>query len=206
MCWTFSLKYPQAKWLEKLTERGVRERARQLYEQLDQLEGWVAAGRRQMLAESRRQPAKKNLQLIPTLGEISVAQLIATVDTPHRFRSKRQLWSYSGFALETHASGEYRVVGGELQRKRKAPQVRGLNVNHNRGLKEVFKGAATQASSSPRGGVLYEFYRGLLAKGLQPEMARLTLARKIATLVLTLWKKGEEFNAELVKNQASLSA
>src|SRR6516225_1259920 len=68
-------------WLAKLSERGVRERARQLYQQLDQLAGWGATARRQMLAESRRHQAKKILQLIPTLGEISVAELIATVDT-----------------------------------------------------------------------------------------------------------------------------
>ena len=32
---------------------------------------------------------------------------------------------------------------------------------------------------------------GILAR---PEMARLTLARKIATLALTVWKKGEAFD------------
>jgi hypothetical protein len=35
-----------------------------------------------------------------------------------------------------------------------------------------------------------------LAKGIKPTMARLTLARKIAAITLTLWKKGENFDAE----------
>jgi hypothetical protein len=43
----------------------------------------------------------------------------------------------------------------------------------------------------------------LLDKGMKPEMARLTLARKIAAITLTLWKKGERFDAELVKPQAA---
>jgi hypothetical protein len=30
----------------------------------------------------------------------------------HRFRTKRQLLAYSGFAVETHDSGEYRWVRG----------------------------------------------------------------------------------------------
>jgi len=30
----------------------------------------------------------------------------------------------------------------------------------------------------------------LVAKGMRPEMARLTLARKIATIVWIVWKKG----------------
>jgi len=38
---------------------------------------------------------------------------------------------------------------------------------------------------------------------MEPEMASLTLARKIATLALTLWKKGEGFNAEHRKAQAA---
>jgi hypothetical protein len=29
--------------------------------------------------------------------------IVATIDTPHRFRTKRQLWSYSGLAVVTHS-------------------------------------------------------------------------------------------------------
>jgi len=43
----------------------------------------------------------------------------------------------------------------------------------------------------------------LLAKGMKPEMARLTLARKIAATTLTLWKRGERFEAEQLKAQAA---
>jgi hypothetical protein len=42
------------------------------------------------------------------------------------------------------------------------------------------------ASSKP--GLLQEFYTAFLAKGIRPEMTRLTLARKIATIVLIVWK------------------
>jgi hypothetical protein len=43
------------------------------------------------------------------------------------------------------------------------------------------------ASSKP--GPFAEFYAALVGKGMRPEMARLTLARKIATIVLIVWKK-----------------
>ena len=66
--------------------------------------------------------------------------------------------------------------------------IRGLNQNHNRDLKNLFKGAAVLASTKP--GPFQEFYAALLAKGMRPEMARLTLARKIATIVLIVWKRG----------------
>jgi hypothetical protein len=38
---------------------------------------------------------------------------------------------------------------------------------------------------------------------MEPEMARLTLARKIATITLTLWRKEERFDAEQLKTQAA---
>jgi len=68
-------------------------------------------------------------------------------------------------------------------------------------MKEIFKGAAIRASCGV--GPLREFYVSLLDKGMQPEMARLTLARKIAAITLTLWKKEERFDAEQLKTQAA---
>jgi hypothetical protein len=38
---------------------------------------------------------------------------------------------------------------------------------------------------------------------MRPEMARLTPARKIAAITLTLWKKGVGFDAEQLKPQAA---
>src|SRR5262249_2209837 len=98
-------------------------------------------------------------------------------------------------------SAQYRFVRGELQRAKKPQQVRGLNRNHNHEMKEIFKGAATRASCGT--GPFREFYVSLLEKGMKPEMARLTLARKIAAIALTLWKKDERFDAERLKMQAA---
>jgi len=187
----------RAQWLGQLSERGVRERASQLYEQLAQLEEWVARARLQMLRESRKQKAKKILEQIPTLGEISVAQLIATVDTPFRFRSKRQFWTYSGLAVVRHTSADYQFAQGELRRRTKPGPTRGLNRNYNRRLKRLFKSAALAGSSK---GPFKPYYERLLARGLNPELAQVTLARKIAAVTLTLWKKGASFDQEkLVK-------
>jgi hypothetical protein len=52
-------------------------------------------------------------------------------------------------------------------------------------------------------GPFQDFYQRSLAKGIKPTMARLTLARKIAAITLTLWKKGENFDAEKLKSQAA---
>src|SRR4026207_1203250 len=186
-------------WLEKLSEAGVRRRAERLYQQLDALVQIRREARRELLAESGKHPATQLLRQIPRLGPIRVALLIALVQTPHGFRTKRQLWAYCGLALQTRASGEYRFTGGELQHSKRLPALRGLNVNHNHDLKNVFKSAATQVSTSPD--ALGDFYRSLLAKGMKPAMARLTLARKMAAIVLTIWKKGERFDPGELKRQ-----
>ena len=90
--------------------------------------------------------------------------------------------------------GVHRSVDGQLQRAKKQISIHGLNRNHNHDLKNLFKGAAIVASSKP--GPFQEFYTALLAKGIKPEMARLTLARKIATIVLIVWKRGACFDAQ----------
>ena len=79
--------------------------------------------------------------------------------------------------------------------------IRGLNKDHNHDLKGLFKAAATRASVQP--GPFQDFYQRSLAKGIKPTMARLTLARKIAAITLTLWKKGENFDVAKLKSQAA---
>ena len=83
---------------------------------------------------------------IPRIGPIRAARLLALMQTPHRFRSKRQLWTYSGLGIETHDSAQFRFVSGQLQRSKKPQKIRGLNRNHNHEMKEIFKSAAARAS------------------------------------------------------------
>jgi transposase len=191
----------RGEWLNKIPQAGVRRRAELLYQQLDGLQDLRRKVRPELLAESRKHKAAKLLRQIPCIGPIRAARLVALMQTPHRFRSKRQLWNYSGLAIETHDSAQYRYVGGQLQRCKKPQQLRGLNQNHNHEMKEIFKSTATRASCST--GPFRDFYAALLAKGMKPEMARLTLARKIAAITLTLWKKGASFDAEQLKSQAA---
>ena len=100
----------RAEWLSKITEPGVRRRAEFFYLELDGLQKLRQEARRDLLAESRQHDATKLLEGIPYIGPIRAALLIALMQTPHRFRTKRQLWAYSGLALETHSSGEYHYV------------------------------------------------------------------------------------------------
>ena len=154
------------------------------YQQFDALRSLRQDVRRELLTEAQKHDAWKLLRAIPFIGPIRAALLIALIQTPHRFRTKRQLWTYSGFGIETYSSAEHRYVQGELKRAKKPASIRGLNRNHNHDLKNLFKSAATVAAAKP--GPFQEFYERLVAKGIRPEMARLTLARKIAASTLIL--------------------
>jgi transposase len=131
---------------------------------------------------------------------VRVAQLIAAVITPHRFRSKRQFWSYCGLAVVTKSSADYRIEGAQLRRTKKAADTRGLTRSHNRTLKRVFKSAAQAAS---RCEPFKSWYAGLLGRGLRPELARVTVARRIAAVTLAVRKSGGDFDAGEVMKQAA---
>jgi transposase len=191
----------RSEWLGKISEAGVRRRAEHYYQQLDVLRLLRQEVRRDLLVESKKHKAWKLLRQIPGIGPIRAAVLIALIQTPHRFRTKRQLWNYSGLGLETHDSAQYCVVEGQLQRSKKPVTLRGLNKNHNHDLKDIFKGAAMRSSTAA--GPLHDFYEALLAKGRKPTMARLTLARKIAAIVFIVWKKEVRFDANHLKQQAA---
>jgi len=191
----------RAEWLGKITETGVRRRAEHYYGQLDALVSLRQQVRRELLTESRQHKAWPLLREIPGIGPIRTALLLALLQTPYRFRTKRQLWTYSGLGLETHDSAQYCLVEGQLRRSRKPLMLRGLNQNHNHHLKAIFKGAALEATSVP--GPFRNFYEALLAKGSKPTMARLTVARKIAAIVLTVWKKEVSFDANYLKQRAA---
>src|SRR5882724_4349218 len=151
----------RAEWLGKIREAGVRRRAEQLYQQLDMLQHLRQQTRGELLAESRKHTITVRLRQIPSLGPIRSALAVALIQTPHRFRTKRQLWAYSGLALETRTSGEHRLVEGQVRRSKKLLCIRGLNKDHNHDLKGLFKGAATMASVRP--GPFQDFYQAALA-------------------------------------------
>lgn len=191
----------RAQWLDKIAEAGVRRRAEFYYQQLDELGSLRQQVRRELLAESGKHRASKLLCQVPSIGPIRAALLIAILQTPHRFRTKRQLWAYGGLGIETHSSADHRYVDGQLRPSKRQASLRGLNRNHNHELKNIFKGAAVIAATKP--GPFQEFYAALVAKGMRPEMARLTLARKIAAITWIVWKKGVSFDAQHLKPQTA---
>ena len=189
-------------WKGKLDSDALRARADLLYKQMKSLDDLTSDAQKAMLEEAGKHAGYKLQCKVPGLGRIRAATVIATVGTPHRFRTKRQYWAYCGFAVMTHMTGEYEIVDGRRQRRKKPLQTRGLNKNFNRMLKAVYKGAAITAIKKEP---FNRYYQRLIDNKMRPEMAQLTVARKIAAISLSVWKKGEKFDPKRV-NQAEESA
>ena len=190
----------RGEWLKKLEIDGIMTRANYLYQELDGLRVLRDEAEKAMCREVRKQSAYKVISQVPGLGPVRTAQVIAATGSPHRFRTKRQYWPYCGLAVVTRTSADYEWVDGRTKRKKKPVQTRGLNKNYNRTLKAVFKGAAVTVIQ--RDQQFKQYYQRMIDKGIRPEMACLTVARKISAITLTVWKKGEKFDPERL-NQAA---
>ncbi len=178
-------------WMQRLPV-GIRCGCSMLFAEYDALHDIRQKAEKALHAELRKHSIARTLKSCPGMGPIRIARLLSVVVTPHRFRTKRQFWSYCGLAIVTHVSHEKRRVNGRWIRVAE-PRPRGLNYNHNHTLKDVFKGAALSAVTAHC--PLRVKYESLCDNGTKPHLARLTIARKIAATVLAMWKHKEVYDS-----------
>jgi transposase len=190
----------RSQWLEQLIEEAARQRAAWLLAELDAISALRREANNRMLAEARPHPAFARLVGVPGLGPVRVAQLIAAVGSPHRFRTKRQFWAYCGLAVVTKSSADYHQVAGQWVRQARATQTRGLNEQFNHRLKAVFKSAVLEALKDE---TLKRYYERLRERGLRAEVGRVQVARKLAAVALAVWKRAEAYDAERVMRRAA---
>jgi transposase len=187
-------------YLKRLPDRS-KPRALTLYTELDLLLELRKSAEKEMIAEAKRHPVFQTIKTIPGLGDLRVSQMMPRIITPYRFRSKRSFWRYVGLAIETRSSSDWeRDPDGIWQRAQKE-KTRGLNRNYNRPLKNIFKGAATTVIQSRRNDPIYHHYCSLLDGGTKPPLAKLTIARQIASITLGLWKSGKEYDPKALKKE-----
>lgn len=178
-------------WLGQLPIT-YRSSAELLYAQLDALREVKKDAHAELVEESHRHSISRVLETCPGLGSVRVALLLPILVTPHRFRTSRQLWAYSGLGVVMRSSSDW-VPADSGWVRAQVNRTRGLNRNFNRRLKHIFKGAAT-AVLSHRIEPLYGDYVRLTEQGTKPPLAKLTLARRIASTTLAMWKNQEEYD------------
>ena len=182
-------------WRGQIDNEARRKRADRLWKQLDYLTKLSEEAEKDLIKEASKHSSVKILQSVPGIGPLRSAIILGIALTPHRFRTIKQFWNYCGLAVRTTISAEYEIDQGRVRRSKKQPLVRGLNRNYSRGLKEAFKGAAISVSIGP----WKEQFKAMVDEGIDPSLARLTLARKISSITLAIWKKGERYDAKKLK-------
>lgn len=181
------------KWMAQLPPPS-RKMAEILARQVDDLVQVHEAADQWLREEAKKLPLIRQLSTAPGIGTIRAAQIVATVISPHRFRTRRQFWAYCGFGIVTRSSADWRQTSAGWERQ-KTVKTRGLNRNCNPVMKSVFKGAAQTLVNMP-GHPLNDAYRRSLESGIKPTLARLTLARRIAAVVLSMWKNNQEYDPD----------
>lgn len=180
-------------WVKALPV-SCRGAAELLLSQYDGLQEIREQAERDLVAESHRHPITRVLETCPGLGPIRVARLVAVVVTPHRFRSREQFWAYCGLGIVTRSSSDWMQAPNGAWVRAEVKQTRGLNPNHNRMLKDVFKGAAMTVIATYRDTPIGQAYDRLTAGGTKPNLAKLTVARKVAATALVMWKNEEAYD------------
>ena len=92
-------------WQKQLPP-SARARATRLHEQLEFLKQQKKQIEADLLRESRKHKIVRILETAPGIGPIRAARLVPIVVTPHRFRTKRQFWSYCGLGIVTRSSSD----------------------------------------------------------------------------------------------------
>jgi len=180
-------------WLDQLPP-STQTRTTRLYDHLDFLLDQKKQAEADLVREAKKHPIVKTLETAPGFGPIRAARLVPIVITPHRFRTKRQFWSYCGLGIVTRSSSDWVQTTEGAWVKARVPQTRGLSRQHNRFLKDIFKGAATTVITQRKKDPIHARYERLLDGGTKPTLAKLSLARMIAATVLRMWKNEEEYD------------
>jgi len=121
---------------------------------------------------------------------------LAAVGDPNRFASVRQFWAYAGLGVERRVSSEHRVENGRAKRSVRVTISCRLNRNYHPRVKKVMKDVALGASLGK--GELREIYDAHVARGKRASIARVALARRVASILFAMWRSGRHYDASMV--------
>jgi transposase len=180
-------------WLARLPS-AQRDQAELFSTQLDALLEAHELAQNWLLDESKKVPITRRFLTVPGIGEIRAPLIVAYVISPYRFRTRRQFWSYCGLGVVTRSTSDWTRARNGSWERRTVPQTRGLNRNRQPVLKSVFVGAAETVIRQMPKHPLTCAYQKQLEAGTKPNLARLTVARRIAGATLAMWKNKENYD------------
>ena len=183
----------RSEWLERLDKPAVVESVEQLLDEIDFHRECRERNRDAMVEAAQSKDGWESVSSLPGFGDIRTAKALGLIGTPWRFPGKRQLWRYSCLAVVVHDSRQWQSEGPDGIKRHHEQMTRGLNDDGRHELEEIFRGAAKHAIGYyPE--VEEDFEARCQIKA--PEKAKLDIARKLASQLLTVWKRKEVYDPE----------
>lgn len=170
--------YNNLKRVNELKNPSARFVAEKLFNQIEFLENEKLKYKDLFLKNKKQYRPIRNLMTIPGISLIRSNIIASIVCQPARFENKHRFWGYCMLVRHIQQSGG-RIYGNKRFFGR-------------RELRNVFVGAAENAMRTETR--LRDYYDALRAKGIKHKEAKLSLARKIASLALCLLKNNDTYN------------
>jgi transposase len=171
------------KFLELVNHRPIYLQLKRLYTLLDVTETMKQSAQKSMQSMGRSYPEIKEFEKIPGMGPIGAHTFDAFIQTPYRFAKRSQLWKYCRLGV-TDRSSDGKPLGYKRLDKSGIGELKALTY---RAFITAIKGDNE----------VKRFYLNSLQRTHDRKHARLNTQRKILSVMLSIWKKGTSYRAEL---------
>ena len=186
----FGIKVPGRQGTKKF-DAAVREATRHddilyvcvnaLLEALASIEMQIAALDKQVKAMVQASKACWHLTSVPCIGPITALAFAATIEDPGRFKRSRDVGAYLGLTPKRYQSGETDITSG-------------ISKQGDVMARHYLYEAANCLLTTWSGQSPLKSWGLALIRRVGPKKARVAVARKLACLLLRLWKDGTHYS------------
>ena len=171
------------KYLNQVGQRPIYLQLKRLYDLMDLTVAAKQAAEKSMISLGRNYPEIKEFKKIPGMGPIGAHTFDAYIQTPHRFTKRSRMWKYCRLGITDHSS-DNKPLGYKRLSKAGVSELKALSY---RAFLSALKG-----DNEVKG-----FYLKSLERTHDRKHARLNTQRKILSVMLSIWKKGQPYQPEL---------
>jgi len=173
----------RAKFLNQLQHHPIKLQLKRLYALMDNTAAIKEDAQKFMTALGRNYLEIKEFKKIPGMGPIGAHTFDAYIQTPHRFAKRNRLWRYCRLGV-TDCTSDGKPLGYKRLDKSGVSELKALSY---RAFLSAMKGDNE----------VKRFYLNSLQRTYNRKHARLNTQRKILSVMLCIWKKGQPYRAEL---------
>ncbi len=171
------------KFLKQVKHRPIYLQLQRLYALSDATAAIKQEAQKSLQSLGRNYPEIKEFEKIPGMGSIGAHTFDAYIQTPHRFAKRSRLWKYCRLGVSDRSS-DGKPLGYKRLDKSGIGELKALSY---RAFISAMKGDNE----------VKRFYLNSLQRTHDRKHARLNTQRKILSMMLSIWKKGTPYRAEL---------